>query len=153
MVRLGLESRSFHDAIEDELSRTAAAHGGEQDRRGFVSPGGDYDYLGRGDYEIFLRHWFSVFQAADFLVLDLELFAERPSATWAYIQRFLDLREASAIDTWPTSNAGGRQESSLEGPVDRDYFDGANQRLRRLLLGNKVNLLRIPPWLSNSESA
>ncbi|MBO9997408.1 MAG: tetratricopeptide repeat protein [Cyanobacteria bacterium SID2] len=91
------------------------------------------NYIARGMYVEFLKHWFKIFSREQFLILDSEAFYRNPSQTLCEVHEFLGL-EPQPLSNYKKYNAGSYS------PVDaetrqylRDFYEPYNRELEDLL--------------------
>ena len=134
-VKLGHESLSFEEAIEEEEERTARER--ERilaDERYYSHAYKHRSYLTRGIYVEQLRAWMELFGRQQFLILKSEDFYADPAGTFKQVLAFLQLPE-----TEPVLNKGEYEQfntntySSKMDPALRqrliEYFRPHNARL------------------------
>lgn len=132
--RLGVETLSFEDAIEQEQNRLD----GEAEK---LLANGRYrsenhqhfSYLARGIYVDQLQIWYRLFPSERMLVIGSEDFYADPLETMTEVLQFLGLPDAR-FDSFPKHNAG---ENPGLNPATRrrleDFFQPHNQRLYEYL--------------------
>lgn len=133
-VRLGLETLSFEDAIEQEAERLV----GEfekilADDEYYSFNYQNYSYLARGMYAAQLERWFKHFPREQFLILSSRDFLQQPAHE---LQRVLDFIDAPRWQpqTFHSSNEG-KYEMMNEDTRARlvEFFAPHNARLDELL--------------------
>jgi len=125
--RLGLEDRSFEDALrleperlagEEERIRTDPSYLGAAHRH--------YSYVARGRYAEQLRRWFAVFPREQFHILRSEDLFAAPETSYAEVLRFLGLPAyhpprfevftKSSRDSGPSAQTRERLAADFAGP-------------------------------------
>jgi len=86
-VRRHQETQDFETAIRANLDRLTA-DGAIDDRDLWNVP---HDYLARGAYVVFLKHWMSAFPREQFLILSNDDLSAQPQQTLGTLFDFLDL--------------------------------------------------------------
>ena len=87
------ETRDFETAIQDQLDRlTSGGQGAIPEQQLWNSP---HNYLARGVYVVFLKHWMSIFPRDRFLILSNEQLNHTPQTTLSQFFDFLELPDAT----------------------------------------------------------
>ncbi len=135
MVEKGWETRSFQQAIDDELS---LIQHGKSPLYHIDDPWkhAHHSYLSRGIYSEQLKRWFALYPPERFLILKSEDFFTDPAAAVNATLEFMGLaREGYSADSFPTYNPG-RYESDMP-PVIRaqlhDFFLPHNRTLHEIV--------------------
>ena len=133
-IRKGIESRSFEEAIDAELSTVAADLARSEsaeyyDTREYVKRA----YLMRGLYARQLRVWFAAYPREQFLLLRSEEFFEDPRTVYARIVDFLGLPQWQPKEM-RKYNFFGESRSIPEGTRRRleEFFEPYNRELEEL---------------------
>jgi tetratricopeptide (TPR) repeat protein len=102
-LRRQQETRDFETAIQASFDQLSSGTDGTIDeQRLWNTP---HDYLARGVYVVFLKHWMSVFPRDRFLILSNEQLNRDPQATLSQVFDFLELPDA-AIEADLRHNVG-----------------------------------------------
>ena len=134
-VRLGVETRSFEEAVDEEAKRLLD-EGYEmlEDERYADSEHRPSSYLARGLYAEQLLRWSEFYDRDQMLVLKSEDFFERPQEGLKAAQDFLGLPE------WEPEALENRNKGSYESGMDpatrrrlEEYFEPHNQKLYEYL--------------------
>jgi tetratricopeptide (TPR) repeat protein len=125
------ESCDFETAIEAKLDHlTSGSDGTVDEQQLWNSP---HDYLARGVYVVFLKHWMSIFPRDRFLILSNNQLNSDPQATLSQFFDFLELPDAAIqadlrhnVGTYPPLSTALRQR--LE-----QFYAPYNQELEAFL--------------------
>ncbi|PPT08393.1 putative deacetylase sulfotransferase [Geitlerinema sp. FC II] len=123
-IRRHQEDRPFKTAIEQKI--------GEIEKKGTVW-NQHSNYVARGIYIEFLKHWFSIFPREKFLILQSEDFYSNPAQSLEDVDNFLGI-PVSTLSSYKKHNAGSY--SPID-PGDRkylsDFYKFYNKELEELL--------------------
>jgi hypothetical protein len=139
LVRKGLETRTFEEAIEAELARPpgeADKTYEREDRASLFNP--DHVYLSHSIYVDQFLHWSRFFPEEQMLVLKSEDFFERPAETLKPVLGFLGLPdwEPEASEIVPKKRNEGHYEQGMDPATRRrleEFFEPHNRRLYEYL--------------------
>ena len=134
-VRLGIENRSFEEAVDEEAERLRTqGYSVLEDGHNTDSNPRPPTFLTRGIYIDQLSRWSRFFDREQMLVLKSEDFFERPQEGLKAAQDFLGLPE------WEPEALENRNKGSYEGGMDpktkrrlEEYFEPHNQKLYEYL--------------------
>jgi len=134
-TRLGRETRSFEEAIEEETTRLLRKVGKTAQHENRA--GGDNErskYLSRGIYVDQLLRWSKFFDGEQMLVLKSEDFFERTTDTLKLVQSFLDLSDWEP-KTWEIHKKGDYEQGMDPATRRRleEFFEPHNRRLYEFL--------------------
>ncbi len=134
IVREGLESLSFEEAIETEAVRLRSDADRTLQNEHYPSLDHRYfSYLSRGVYVDQLLRWVTFFSKEQLLVLKSEDFFERPPETLKRVLNFLDLPEwEPGFSELGDKRNEGKYAQSMDRATRRrleEYFEPHNQRL------------------------
>lgn len=135
MVRRGLESLPFAEALKAEPSRVEAEYERMRREPRYESPNCSfYSYLKRGLYAEQLERWYRYFPADQILVLNSEEWFRNPAPLYREVLQFLGLplREP---ETYAKLNEGSYEEQIPPDVVAwmKAYYEEPNRRLFELL--------------------
>ncbi len=130
-IRLGYETLSFKDAIEQEAERLAGEE--ERLRRGPSFPHQLHSYLARGLYAQQLERWLAHFPKESLLVLQTEALEHHPAPILHSLCRFLHIPPAPLTINRSLNRARYPEMRPQTRSRLVEFFRPHNQRLYQLL--------------------
>jgi hypothetical protein len=130
--RLGVESRSLAQVVDDDMRRYRSELAGVTDNSLSALALSRPSFLKRGIYHEAVARWQSVFSPQDLLVLQSEsLFAE-PAAAMTRIFDFLDIPQPGHIDYAPQNVGRYDDRDAQVRELLREFYRPHNQRLNSI---------------------
>jgi hypothetical protein len=123
-VSLGIEKRSFAEAIQPELNGQKYPVGSIAHR--------EQSYLARGLYAEQLERWLKIFPRRQLLILKSETFFQNPPETLNAISEFLGLSSFQEAEYFGTHYNASKYPDTLSDGLRAElalYFQVSNQRL------------------------